>query len=453
MPKTFLEAKHNRMELRSESERNVRWFIVFRVLFNARFYYPVMAILFLDLGLSLSQYALLNVAWAAAIVLLEVPSGALADLVGRKRLVVFAACLMVLEMAVFAFTPTDNITLLFWLFFLNRVISGSAEACASGADEALVYDSLKAAGRESEWPRVLERLARWQSGGFFVAMIVGAAVYDPTLVTRVLHFIGSPLTFTKADTVRWPVYLTLATSLVTVLAAFRLQEAPLIRHAEVSVGAAFGNVMSAGRWIWASPLALFVLAATVCNDSFIRLFLTIGSQYYRLIHLPDASFGLIGSGFALLGYMAPPLAKRLIARENPVQAFAWVSIASFLGLIGLAFVIPYVGLLFPLILGLAMSVLNFLTSYYLNQAADPARRATILSFRGLATNLAYGSAGLLFAGLLKGLKSTNSAATPNALFVSALSWLPWIFGALAIGMLVRLGRGVSPGSAGGSPAE
>ena len=278
------------MELHSISERNVRWFIVFRVLFNARFYYPVMAILFLDLGLSLSQYALLNVAWAAAIVLLEVPSGAMADLVGRKRLVVFAAVLMVCEMAVFSFTPTGNITLLFGLFLLNRVISGAAEASASGADEALVYDSLKAAGRESEWPRVLERLARWQSGGFFVAMILGAAVYDPGLVTRAAHFIGSPFTFTKADTVRWPVYLTLATSLVTVFAALRLHENRAESHSTVSAGAAFREVLAAGRWIWASPLALFVLAATVCNDSFIRLFLTIGSQYYRLIQLPEATF-------------------------------------------------------------------------------------------------------------------------------------------------------------------
>ena len=56
--------------------RNVRLFIAFRVFFNARFYYPVFTILFLDFGLTLEQFALLNAAWAAAIVLLEVPSGA-----------------------------------------------------------------------------------------------------------------------------------------------------------------------------------------------------------------------------------------------------------------------------------------------------------------------------------------------------------------------------------------
>ena len=50
---------------------NIRRFIAFRVCFNARFYYPVFAILFLDFGLSLEQFALLNAVWAVAIVLLE----------------------------------------------------------------------------------------------------------------------------------------------------------------------------------------------------------------------------------------------------------------------------------------------------------------------------------------------------------------------------------------------
>ena len=51
---------------------NVRHFLAFRVLFNARFYYPVIAVLFVDLGLTLDQYALLNVAWAGSIVAFEI---------------------------------------------------------------------------------------------------------------------------------------------------------------------------------------------------------------------------------------------------------------------------------------------------------------------------------------------------------------------------------------------
>ena len=60
------------------ADRNVGLFVAFRVLFNARFYYPVFMILFLDFGITLEQFGLLNAIWAATIVLLEVPSGALA---------------------------------------------------------------------------------------------------------------------------------------------------------------------------------------------------------------------------------------------------------------------------------------------------------------------------------------------------------------------------------------
>src|SRR5262245_60770726 len=126
------------------AERNVRLFIAFRVLFNSRFYYAVFAVMFLDYGLSVEQFALLNVVWAFSIVLLEVPLGAVADHIGRKKTIVAASFLMVLEMCLLAFAPFGNPGLLFAMFVGNRILSGAAEACASGADEALAYDSLVA---------------------------------------------------------------------------------------------------------------------------------------------------------------------------------------------------------------------------------------------------------------------------------------------------------------------
>ena len=75
----------------STAKRNVRLFMAFRILFNIRFYYPVFMVMFLRYGITLEQFGLLNAVWAVVIVLLEVPSGALADLLGRKALLVAAA--------------------------------------------------------------------------------------------------------------------------------------------------------------------------------------------------------------------------------------------------------------------------------------------------------------------------------------------------------------------------
>ena len=142
-------------------------------------------------------------AWAAAIVGLEVPSGALADQIGRKRMVVLAAAIMVIELALLVFAPRGA-NWLFPIFLLNRVLSGAAEACASGADEALAYDSLACEGRGGEWPRVLERLMRWQSVAFFVAMLAGGALYDARFLSGVLGF-----AVPQEVTMRLPLWFTL----------------------------------------------------------------------------------------------------------------------------------------------------------------------------------------------------------------------------------------------------
>ena len=92
---------------------NIRNFIAFRMFFNARFYYPVFAVIYLDFGMTLEQFAILNSIWAATIILAEVPSGTLSDIIGRKKMIVTAGILMVVEMLVWGFAPTSNLDVLF----------------------------------------------------------------------------------------------------------------------------------------------------------------------------------------------------------------------------------------------------------------------------------------------------------------------------------------------------
>ena len=405
--------------------RNIPLFIAFRVLFNARWYYPVLAVLFLDFGLSVEEYALLNVAWAAAIVGLEVPSGALADQFGRKRMVVFAAVLMVIEMAVFAFAPRGNPTLLFVLFLANRVLSGAAEASASGADEALAYDSLVAEGRTGEWPAVLERLMRWQAVAFFVTMMAGAAAYDANFIQGICHTLGLAWKVTQEMSMRFPIYLTLGNAVLALLATLGLREPGRRPTATLSARTTWRVTFKTGRWIAQTPLALGIILAGMCFDSIVRLFLTLASNYYRLIAVPEAAFGFIGSAFAVIGFLVPALARKLVLRWRIAGNLAFVALLTLVGLSGAAFVWPVFGLLWLVPLGVAMSLTQFYISHYLNQVVtDSRQRATVLSFRGLAFNLAYGGVGLLFAGLTRALGQDNP---PDDVFAKALGWLPWYF--------------------------
>src|ERR1700733_4687845 len=208
----------------SDADRNWRRFVFFRVLFNSRFYYPVLAVLFLDLGLSATQYTLLNFAWAIAIVCTDLPAGALADRIGRRPLVVAAGAAMVIEMTLLCVAPAGGGTLLFLLCLANRLLSGVAEGLASGADEALVFDSLAESGRSAQWPQVLDQVTRYQSVGLVVAMLVGGAIYDPGFINGIASALRFPVTFTQGTTLRFPVYLNLVTAVLTLLVAVSMRE-------------------------------------------------------------------------------------------------------------------------------------------------------------------------------------------------------------------------------------
>ena len=424
----------------SQADLNWRYFVAFRVLFNARFYYPVFAVLFLDYGLSVEQFIILNFVWAVAIVCLDLPMGALADHIGRRPLVIAAAVCMVLEMALLAFVPLGHPALLFWVFFLNRVISGTAEACASGADEALVFDSLASQGRDAEWPRVLEQVIRWQSAGFIAAMLVGSAVYDPVLMQKASALLGWDVHPTQQITMRFPLYLNLVTAVLALFVAVRMRE-PLKRIAH-SEGPAnpLRLIVVAGRWILATPLVMLIIVAGFLHDSVIRLFMTFGSTYYRLIDLPTYIFGFLGAGMGSLGFFVSPIARRLVEKKSYLFNFNLLILLTFTGLAGVAMHLRFVGVLFVIPLGFAMSFLSFFISFYINSMVESAHRATVLSFQGVAFNLGYGLVGLLFAGLLRVIKAGGVSGS-EAILAKGLFWIPVYF-IITILVLVIAGRRV-----------
>ena len=207
--------------------KNVRMFIAFRIFFNARFYYPVFTIMFLDFGLTVAQFAFLNAVWAATIVIMEVPSGALADIWGRRNLIITASVLMIVEMFLICVAPKGHPTLLFAFFMTNRILSGIAEAAASGADEAIAYDALKQAGREKEWNKVMDLQMRLQAMAFILAMSVGAAVYDPRFMEQIFQWVGLALSFNRDLTIRIPAFLTLFMAVLSLTAGLKMQETHL----------------------------------------------------------------------------------------------------------------------------------------------------------------------------------------------------------------------------------
>jgi len=412
----------------TDADRNWRRFVLFRVLFNSRFYYPVLAVLFLDLGLSATEYTLLNFAWAIAIVFTDLPAGVLADRIGRKPLVVAAAVFMVLEMTLLGIAPIHGGLVLFLCCLGNRILSGMAEGMASGADEALVFDSLAERNRSDEWPRVLEQVMRWQGVGMVIAMLVGGAVYDPAFMSRFLSLFGATIHLDQSTTVRFPVCLNFVTALLTLWIVLGLREPGLkSRHVAPEAGdvssaesTAWHIAVRAGTWIVRTPVALFVITAGVLIDSVTRLFLTFSSSYFRIIEVPEATYGLIGAGMGGLGMIISPLARRMVATNSLARNYALIAGTVLFGLIGVACKVNYWGVVFILPLAGAMMALGYMVSYYLNAIVDSSHRATVLSFKGVAFNLGYGFISLVFALVLRAVRdggSTQDAVARTLIFL------------------------------------
>jgi len=422
--------------------RNVRYFLMFRSSYFARFYYPVFTLLYLDYGLTLSQFAMLNVVWAATIVLAEVPSGAFADTLGRKKLVVLSSLVMFVEIAMIAFVPTGNPDLVFIVFLVNRILSGLAMALASGADEALAYDTLKEQGKEELWPRVLQIQLRISSGvGIFVTLI-GAAMYDVNVMASIYSVLGFVAPESTQDIMRIPVYATLFVAVLAIYAALKMQEE---KRNLPSDGSKLATTMESlkltlntGKWVLSTPYVLFILLYYSLFEHTSRMFLTMNSQYYRAIDIPILYFGFIGAGISVLKILLAGQSRRLAESIAP---------KSFILIMGLATMATYYwislgwsiyGVIPALVLIFIIMTMNIFISYHLNKKTESHNRATVLSFKGLMFNLGYGLIGVLYAYYYKLLSQgyTEQQIEEHIDFIASLSSFFYYFSFLFISISV-----------------
>lgn len=428
---------------------NPRRFVLFTVFYNARAYYPVLAILFTDLGLTLEQFVLLNLVWAAAIFLFEVPSGALADTLGRKRLLVFSALLMVAEMLCLLMAPRNGGMMLFALCLANRILSGTSEASASGADEALAYDSLPVEQRADAWDRLLATAMRWRSGGTVMAMVLGGLLYDPAFVNRLLP---ASLQISEALAHRLPVILVLIQAITCVFITLSMVEPPRPHGAAgPTLRKAMDLTFEAARWVIKTPRPLVIIVGGVMIDGIVRNLLTLQSQYFRMIDVPEWSFGIIGAATGLASLAVPAVARRMNQRFDTPTNLAIVGGLSVLILSAVAPAWKGYGLIPAMLLIPCMGYLGFTVSRALHAETDSSQRATVLSVKGLIFNLGDGACSLAFSTALSALRPTHGDAAFQTLLVrqvpilliALMVFFPWA--------MRQWRRSAAPISVAGSP--
>ncbi|ASK62560.1 MFS transporter [Virgibacillus phasianinus] len=152
------------------ASHNVRVLFWAELFGSVRFIQPVLALFYFARGLDEASILWVLLFWSTGVLIGEVPTGMFADCYGAKRSFIIGAMLSMIShgMLVFAYDP--------WMFFASSLLSGFAVTFFSGADEALIYESLKESNEENLMDKALGII---QSAQFIVmvfALILGAII-------------------------------------------------------------------------------------------------------------------------------------------------------------------------------------------------------------------------------------------------------------------------------------
>ena len=319
-------------------------------------------------GLSATQYGALQLIYYWTVMATEVPSGVVADGLGRKWTLAVGA--LVNGIGCWAFAAAHS----FGAFAVGEVLFALGTAMISGADSAMLYDSLAAEKRQTEYAR---------AEGAGQALWLGVTV------------IGMPLYdyFLMRDHGPEPAYwITGALSFIGLIAAMFMIEPPRVRGSSARdiTRAAVGDIREIP-----GVLRLIVYSIGV----FLLLRISIVSFYNPTLEASGVEPYYYGTVLAVVNLAGAITAWKTIAwlgrygERTALLAMPISILVMFLGL--MVFRAPAVALLFC-IQGAIFGAYPLVTRTILNRLVQGAdRRATVLSIESMACRIGMGGMSLL----------------------------------------------------------
>ena len=348
---------------------------------------PIVVLFYQDNGLSMSQIFLLKSVYSIAMVVAELPSGYLADVWGCRRTLIVGAIMGTIGMIIYSISSD------FASFMVAEVILGVGFSFVSGADSALLYDSLKAKNREHEYIKFEGRIT--SAGNFAEAM---AGVAGGLLATISL---------------RTPYYFQIFVAALAIPAAFFLKEP---QHVQERIQLKMKEILSIVKLTYQQPemrsailISSFTGAATLTYAWFVQ-------PYFIEAGVPVSIFGILwtmlnlSTGiFSMYSYRI----ERWLGRKNTLLLIVILLTAGFI-LTSIEISMAGIAILFGFYMarGLATPVLKD----YINQYTDSKVRATILSIRNFEIRIIFAAVGPVLGYL------TDTFSLQTALMVAGVSY-------------------------------
>lgn len=150
-------------------------------------------------GLSFFQIMILQSYFTAMIVLFEIPSGAIADFLGRKVGLMLSAFTVAIAALTYSIIPN------FFIFMLAETFWAFGAALISGTYDAFLYFSLKSVGKEHNLPTILGRTRTMRLIALTISAPIGSIIailvsYQFTMTSLAIVYIGAfivALTFSE----------------------------------------------------------------------------------------------------------------------------------------------------------------------------------------------------------------------------------------------------------------
>lgn len=321
---------------------------------------PVFVPLLQGYGLSMAQVLQTQALFALTVALLEVPSGYIADLWGRRRAILVGSLLN--AVGFFSLLWADD----FGDFLLYEFILGVGISLISGADLALLYDTETTLAERGEGggagaSKSLSRLISVEAGASGVAGIVASLL--------LIHGDMDLLILVQA-----------VAGFMPLLLGFLLVEAP---RPKLHLGHAANARAIINLLVFGKPVVLWTTLAIAAFGLLAVYVFWIYQKYWEMQGIPVTWFGYIWAMFALTVSVSARYAGALEARLG-WRRLLWLAAAlPLLGLLGMALASGWVGVLFGFAVQLSRGL--SLTLFYdaLNRRVPGEFRATVNSLVSL----------------------------------------------------------------------
>lgn len=349
-------------------ERNVRLYPVYRATADAMAWLPIFFLYFSE-QLTLPEVLLLEAVYYIAVVILEVPSGYLSDVIGRRKTLLLAS--FALPSAYVCFLLSQH----FAAFAAGQILIAVSIAFRSGTDTALHYESLQALGRTDEYG---DREAVAGKYGFAATAIAALAG----------GLLGS---FNLA----WPYVLSLISACVCLYIVFTFTEADTDNNAGSSSG--FIRQLHTSVRYLKHPLLLWLFIYSMYMTIFVHIPYEFYQPYLRLLENENSLAGMkapliAGILFALTALVAAASSAYSMQWQRQLGLSPMLIAAAALELIIIAAMAimlhPLIALMVILRSG-PMAVIAAPVNAAIAPLIENEQRATFLSLQSLAGRLGF----------------------------------------------------------------